>query len=263
MQRKRILNNMEKYLSVLFPELERSFNISSASILNLLSKFPSAKAISSASCYDIKKAIDTNKARGRNLKMSVCEIRELASVSIGTSIKSIEKLLVFAIKELRFINEEIKEIENIMHDEIENNKDVEPIKEYINLLKTIPGVSDNIAMQFMSEIGDINRFNNAHKLIAYAGVDPVIYQSGKYEGRGRISKRGNKHLRRIIWIMATSVIMHNDEIREYFKERRKHMPAKKAIMKVVHKLLRIIFSMLSHKSAYVPHPERPPSTIFS
>ena len=200
--------------------------------------------------------------RGRRLKMSPCEIKKLASSSIGTRIKSMEKLLIFAIRELRFVNEEIKEIEELMEEEVKHNE-AEEIKEHIELLKTIPGISDITAMQFISEVGDIRRFKDVGKLVAYAGVDPIIYQSGKYEGRGGISKRGNKHLRRVLWIMATSVIMHNDEIREYFKERRKHQPYKKAIMKVVHKLLRIIFAMLTYKRAYIPHPECLPSNNFS
>jgi len=124
-------------------------------------------------------------------------------------------------------------------------------------------VSDNIAMQFVAETGDVGRFRNVNKLIAYAGVDPIIYQSGKYEGRGGISKRGNKHLRRILWIMAMSVIMHCREIREYFNEKKNHLPAKKAVMKVTHKLLRIIFAMLTHKRAFSPHPVYHSSTNFS
>jgi transposase len=59
------------------------------------------------------------------------------------------------------------------------------------------------------------------KLIAASGLDPSTYKSGKYEGKSRISKRGNRHLRRVIWLMATKVIINNNLFRTYFYKRRK------------------------------------------
>ncbi|MHB8908524.1 MAG: IS110 family transposase [Syntrophales bacterium] len=49
-----------------------------------------------------------------------------------------------------------------------------------------------------------------------AGLDPAVYQSGKHEGKGRITKRGNRHLRRVIWMMATRVIDCSDIFKAYY-----------------------------------------------
>ncbi len=84
-----------------------------------------------------------------------------------------------------------------------------------------------------------------------AGIDPAVYQSGKHEGKGRISKRGNSHLRRVIWLMATKVAQFNEHFRAYYLKRRKDgLPYKKAIMATAHKLIRTIFAMLSNKTVF-------------
>ncbi len=78
-----------------------------------------------------------------------------------------------------------------------------------------------------------------------------MYQSGKYEGASKISKRGNRHLRRVIWIMTVSVIRHNAMFRKYFfKKRNEGQPFKKAVFATAHKLIRVIFAMLSKKTFF-------------
>ena len=89
------------------------------------------------------------------------------------------------------------------------------------------------------------------KLIAAAGLDPSTYQSGKYEGPSRISKRGNKHLRKVIWLMATRVVFSNDLFRTYFYKRRSEgLCYKMAVLATAHKLIRVMFAMLVHQTCF-------------
>ncbi len=63
-------------------------------------------------------------------------------------------------------------------------------------IRSIPGIGNNLAGRILAEIGEVNRFNNASQLVAYAGIDPQIYQSGQISGLHlKISKKGNKKLR--------------------------------------------------------------------
>jgi len=79
-----------------------------------------------------------------------------------------------------------------------------------------------------------------------AGIDPTIYQSGKMDKKGKISKRGNRYLRRIIWLMTTKVIQFNKRFKQYYLKRIKDgLPYKMAVMATAHKLIRVIFAMLS------------------
>ena len=72
-------------------------------------------------------------------------------------------------------------------------------KEYL-VLRSIPGIGDSTACRLIGEIGDIRRFQNAKQLNAYAGIDIMRYQSGNTQYRDRINKRGNKHLRKILFL---------------------------------------------------------------
>jgi transposase len=104
----------------------------------------------------------------------------------------------------------------------------------------------------MAEIQDIKRFPSAKKLIAYAGLDPTVYESGKYKGQSKISKRGNRHLRRIVWIISVNLIRHNRVFKEYFLRKREKLPYKKAVLAVAHKFLRIAYSLLIKRQFFIP-----------
>lgn len=94
-------------------------------------------------------------------------------------------------------------------------------------------------------------YENDKKLIAAAGLDPSTYQSGKYEGSSKISKRGNRHLRRVIWLMARGVVFSNDLSRAYFYKRKGDgLCYKMAILATAHKLIRVMFSMLVHQTYF-------------
>ncbi len=90
----------------------------------------------------------------------------------------------------------------------------EKIQRDAKILTSMRGIGDKTAFNFLIEVGgDIKAFEHDRKLIAAAGLDPSTYQSGKYEGESKISKRGNRHLRRVIWLMTTRVITNNEVFR--------------------------------------------------
>ncbi len=128
----------------------------------------------------------------------------------------------------------------------------ERMKKDIEILTSIKGIGTSTARQFLIEMGgDIHLYRNDKKLIA-AGLDPSTYQSGTYEGASRISKRGNRHLRRVIWLMAKTVVFSKGVFRSYFYKRRQEgLPYKMAVLATAHKLIRVIFSMLVHQTYFI------------
>jgi transposase len=130
----------------------------------------------------------------------------------------------------------------------------EKMKKDIELLISVKGIGEKTALNFLVEMGgDVRLFNNDKKLIAAAGLDPITYQSGKYKGKSKISKRGNRHLRRVIWLMAVRVIISNDLFRAYFFKRRKGgLIYKMAVLATAHKLIRVMFSMLINERHFEP-----------
>jgi transposase len=97
----------------------------------------------------------------------------------------------------------------------------------------------------------VTLYKNDKKLIAAAGLDPSTYQSGKYEGSSRISKRGNRHLRRVIWLMTRTAVFSDGLFRTYFHKRKSQgLCYKMAILATAHKLIRVLFAMLVHQTCF-------------
>lgn len=114
------------------------------------------------------------------------------------------------------------------------------------LLMSIPCIKENLASRFVAELGDISRFKNYKSIIAYVGIDPIIYQSGINQGLHlNISKKGNKHLRTILYLMVkqltrTSNIQSN--IKDFYQKKVNEGRNKlSATIACCNKLIRIIF----------------------
>jgi transposase len=74
------------------------------------------------------------------------------------------------------------------------------------------GVGELTAAQLIAEIGDIRRFHSRGALIAFAGIDPLPQQSGKYEKKSvATSKRGSAPLRKTLFLVICSYLRHSPE----------------------------------------------------
>ncbi|MGC8944005.1 MAG: IS110 family transposase [Caldisericia bacterium] len=241
--------DIEKIVIVTFPEIIKFYNIFSISILNLIKDYPSSKKIRELSDEKIEEIINKNR-RGRKSSVSSKRIIELAKNSIGISSEIKNRVLSFKISHLFFLMDKEREIEEI----IKRNID-EVMRKNVEIITSIKGIGEVSAIHLLSEICDINRFSSYKKLIFYSGFDPTIYQSGNFEGKSRISKRGNRHIRRVVWIMANSVIIYNEVFRSCFiKKIEKGIPYKKAIISIYHKLIRVIYSLINDGSYFDSSP---------
>jgi len=130
----------------------------------------------------------------------------------------------------------------------------EKMRRDAEILTSVKGIGDKTALSFLIELGgDIKAFENDKRLIAAAGLDPSTHESGKYKGQSRISKRGNRHLRRAIWLMTTKTIISNEVFRTYYFKRRKDgLVYKMAVLATAHKLIRVLFSMLVNERQFEP-----------
>ncbi len=240
-------NNLEKLVVVTFPELERTVNIYNTSILKLLEKFPSAKAIKKASLEEIENILSSQK--GKKPAISAKEIKALAEYSIAQNWPAKEYILSRTIQELFFLQETLKEIEKLLKSAC---KEISACQD-LDILLSIEGIGEITALHFLAEIQDIKRFQSYKQLIAYAGLDPAVYESGNFKGKSKISKRGNRHLRRVVWLMSINVIRHNPIFWSYFERRKRQgLPYKKAVLATAHKLLRIIYALLKYKKYFDP-----------
>jgi transposase len=238
--------DIKRILSVTFPELERITNIFTKSMLRLLSQYPSASAIKSTRRTKIARALIPG-SYGKQTDESVDAIRNAAKTSIGIVSHTKEIVLKQKVSILIQLEEHLSELSEILIElcQAQMGEDVE-------ILKSMRGIGNNSATNFLVELGGgIEPYKSHKQVIAMAGIDPSVYQSGKHEGKGKISKRGNRHLRRVIWQMSTKVIMYNDHFKEYYLKRREHgLPYKMAVIATAHKLIRTIFAMLTNKTTF-------------
>jgi transposase len=124
----------------------------------------------------------------------------------------------------------------------------------VQLVKSIPGIGDKLAAAIVAEIGDVRQFEDAKQLVAYAGLDPGIYSSGKFTATSsRITKRGSKRLRRSLYLAVQCGIRGstNRKIRDYYdKKRNEGKPYKVVVIACCNKLLHHVYAILSKSQPY-------------
>ena len=134
----------------------------------------------------------------------------------------------------------------------------EKLKEipYVDKLMEIKGIGLVTVSGFIAEVGDIGRFDNPKQLQKLAGYAIVANDSGKHNGESRISYRGRKRLRYVLYEAAISLIGKNAEfksIHEYYRTRKEN-PLKKmqSVVAVACKILRVFYTILTKGVDYDP-----------
>jgi len=240
-------SDMKRILTMIFPELEKLTGVFTKSILQLIRRFPSAHAIVQADPAEISQLLIEH-SMGRNSTATTQAIIQAARTSVGTTSPSRELILKQKADVLIHLGNHLKELTAMIIDLCRSD-----MGDDIDIMTSLRGIGEKTATNFLVEMGgDIKKFKDHRKLIAMAGLDPAIYQSGKHDGQGRITKRGNRHLRRVIWLMTIRVIQFNDCFRQHYQKRRQDgLPFKKAVLATAHKLLRVIFAMLTQRTFFV------------
>ena len=242
--------NIKRLLNITFPELEHISDVFTKSMLKLIRQYSSAIALRDADIGKLSQALIAD-SYGHKREAFASELIKAARTSVGTSSPVKEMILKQETNLLLHLEDSLQEITSML---IETSRKL--MEDDINIMTSIKGIGDTTAANFLIEMGgDIKQFECSGKIIAMAGLDPSVYQSGQHEGRGRITKRGNRHLRKIIWTMTTKVIQYTDTFHAYYSKRRKEgLPYKKAVLATAHKLIRVIYAMLTQRKTFCPQP---------
>ena len=236
---------IQRVLQTTFPELPTMTNPLTKVMLHFIQRFPSARLVSIAKLKVIEKTLKEKPCSCR-LRFTPKDLIEVARKSIATVSPAKELILSGKIETLLHLQKRCDELTKALTKYCEST-----IVEDLRIVTSIYGINNKMATTLLAEIGQIANYHSYKNLIAFAGIDPTVYQSGKYEGASRISKRGNRHLRRVIWLMTISVIHHNPMFRNYFLKRRTEgQPFKKAVFATAHKLMRVLFAMLSNRTFF-------------
>lgn len=240
----KIKTSFARLISIIFPELNKLIHdIQVNSIYQLMLEFPSAKHIANAHLTRLTNILYSN-SKGHYNKDKAYEIRELARKSIGTctEIQSFE--LQQTIERIFLYNSQIAQIESRI-------KSI--MIEIDTPLITVPGISYITAAMIHAEVGDFSNFSSANKILAFAGMEPSIYQSGQYlSSHARMVKRGSKYLRFALYTAAKNVANFDPTFKEYLKKKRAEgKPYKVAISHVAKKILRVIYKLETTHTAFI------------
>ena len=200
-ERAQLKQSVSRLVNILFPELETLVpSLHMASVYAMLAEFPSARQIADAHLTHFK-AVLTDASRGRYDRDKAVEIREAARRSVGSAMPAKSLELQHTIRLIRELNKEIDEIEAAIKAIID---------EMAPPILTIPGISYRMGAMILAEIGDFSRFDSSDKLLAYAGLSPSTYESGKLKATGtyaHMEKRGSRYLRYALF-NATKFVCH-------------------------------------------------------
>ena len=236
---------IRRLLQTTFPELERLCNPFSKAMVRFIKRYPSAWSVRTARPSTVVKTLKQTRF-SKKLTFTAEEIIDAAKISVASISPAKALILQGKLNILEHLEERKKGISKVLTEcrEASMLNDLE-------ILTTINRINRGTATTFLAESGGVERFASHRSLIAYAGLDPTVHQSGKYEGVSRISKRGNRHLRRVIWIMTGCAVVHNPVFKAYFlKKKAEGQAPKKAMFVTSHKPLRTIHAMLSHRTSF-------------
>ena len=231
----------------IFPEYEKQFSsLWLGTSMGILEKYLTPENIENAPIDELFEIIK-DKSHNRLTKAKAISIKEAAADTFG--IKIAQDAFSFQLKQLidrmNFLDKQIEAL------------DIEIMKYYEQFdcyLHTIPGIGIIGAATILAEIGDISRFKNSSALVAFAGIDPTVRQSGEFNStHNHMSKRGSPYLRHAIFLAATTCSFHNSPLNAYYKKKRDqgkhHLTATGAVAR---KLTTVIYAVLRDSKPYEP-----------
>lgn len=237
-QRSRTKIQLTACLDQVFPELQYFFKsgIHQKTVYAILKEAPSASQIASMHLTHLKNLLVSN-SQGRFKKEMALELRVLAQKSVGTVDRSLSIQITQSIAQIQLLDRQIDVVESEIRDIVISLDSV---------IMTIPGIGPINGGMILGEVGDINRFSKPRKLLAFAGLDPSVYQSGNFIAKKtKMSKRGSSALRYALMNAAHNVVKYNQTFKKYYDSKRSEGRGHyNALGHCAGKLVRIIFKML-------------------
>ena len=238
-QRTRLKIQLTSYVDRVFPELQYFFKsgLHQNSVYALLKEAPTPTAIASMHMTHLAHLLEVA-SHGHFGKEKARELRVLAQKSVGVNDSSLSIQITHTIEQIELLDSQL------FHTELEMANLVTCLH---SVIMTIPGIGFINGGMILGEIGDIHRFSEPKKLLAFAGLDPSVHQSGNFQAqRTRMSKRGSRVLRYALINAAHNVVKNNATFKAYYDAKRAEGRTHyNALGHCAGKLVRVIWKMLT------------------
>jgi transposase len=237
-----------KLLSVLdrvFPEYETLFSsVFLTTSRQLLTQAVSPQALADFDLQELTELLHTA-SRGRFDRAKADALQTLAKQSVG--VRFLADAAQLQVRCLLGQIDLLEEQRQLVDDAL-----AQLMAQVPQHLTSIPGVGSTTGAALLAEIGDIQRFDAPEKLVAYAGIDATVYQTGQFEARQmHMSKRGSPYLRHALWQAASMAIRYDDELRAYYDRKRQEGKSYgTALGAVCRKLITRVYIVLKENRPY-------------
>ena len=224
-----------------FPELKPFFNNNiSSTLLYILERYKNTSHISLMKDYDSIRKV----SHGKFSYVKFAKLKELAKNSIGYHDENSDLLISTYVQIYNNFNDKINPID----------KQISTIIKELNpRMLTIPGIGELSAASILAEYGDIKNFSSPAKMLAFAGLEPSVIESGTLSSNGKMVKHGSSHLRYSIMNTAIIILKYSPTFYDYYLKKRSEGKCHRvALSHVCKKLIRIIYSLEKYNNDFDP-----------
>ena len=243
-QRSKAKIQLTSLLDLLFPELQYLFKskIHSKTIYTLLKKYPSAEEIAALKDDEISNLLYAS-SKGHFKREKSIELKSLAKTTVGIKDTSVSLHVIQLIELIELFDRQIKDIVTKIADTVDKLD---------TKLLSVPGINIIACAIILGETNNFDNFSNATKLLAFAGLDPKIRQSGNFSATScRMSKKGSPYLRYALIFTAWNTVRHSEKFNKYYCLKRSQSKSHyNALGHVAHKLVRVIFTLIKKDISY-------------
>lgn len=234
----RLKTQLNGYVNIIFPEYSKFFKsgIHISSSYAILKVYPSPEDIAALHLTKLSNLLSSS-SHGRFGKEEAIALKSLAMSSVGVKNRCTYIQIPHTIAQIELLELQVNEIDD----------QIKSLMTALNsVITSVPGINYIDGAMILGEIGNINRFSNPNKLLAYAGLDPSVYQSGNFNAsHSKMSKRGSKLLRFALINAAWQLSLHDKTFNDYYLSKRAQgLNHYGALGHTAHKLVRVIFKLL-------------------
>ena len=224
-----------------FPELKPFFNNTiSSTLLYILEKYKNTYHISLMKDYESIRKV----SHGKFTYAKFANLKQLAKNSVGQYNENTDLLISTYVSIINNFNDKLDPIE----------KQISTIIKELNpKMLTIPGLGEISAATILSEYGDISNFPTPGKMLAYAGLEPSVIESGTLQSNGKMVKHGSSHLRYSIMNISMTILKYSPTFYDYYLKKRSEGKCHRvALSHVSKKLIRVIYSLEKNNANFDP-----------
>lgn len=239
------VNRLKGLLHIAFPEfLSKKHDTMGLFELEFLKRYPTAESIKDMEPEDLRRSLKEVKYLRISLDKA-SKLVESAKASVGSGCLGDGIIIQTTAERIELFHDQKKRIDKEI---------VKIMQEDCPYLLTIPGIGAVTLGTIVGEIGDVRNYHGSDSIVALAGLNPIVYQSGNYNAmHTRISKKGSSYLRNAIY-MATMTMFREKTEPIYSFVKKKRAEGKKKICSFDHgarKLVNILFSMMKNKQGFI------------